>query len=345
MRMEYVYKSHSIFFNLSIVHANGSHVIARAADVSLAPPNSSPKLSKLSKLLQFLYQKSCKRNAQPTSSITHRYHLPPHKTLFHDRLSTMTAPPPTALYTPTFLLALLTTLLLSATLRVLAILPSRAPRPPPRKPGVPTRVVIVLGSGGHTQEMLNLLRDLDPAKYTHRTWVVSTGDAFSAERAVEFESEVEKGARGGKGSVGPGSYDIATVPRARRIHQSLLTTPVSSLQCLWACFGPLLSTSSTNSSTPCSAVASEDLPDLIITNGPATACVLLLAALILKFFDIRGAQSRGKCRTIYAESFARVKTLSLSGKLLVRVVDRFLVQWEGLEGAGGGRAEFFGVLV
>ena len=43
-------------------------------------------------------------------------------------------------------------------------------------------------------------------------------------------------------------------------------------------------------------------------------------------------------------SFARVKTLSLSGKLLLRVVDRFLVQWEELEGAGG-RAEYWGILV
>ncbi|KAF2441718.1 glycosyltransferase family 1 protein [Karstenula rhodostoma CBS 690.94] len=254
----------------------------------------------------------------------------------------MAPPPPAALYTPTFLLALLTTLLLSATLRLLAILPHRASPPQPRKPGAPTRVVIVLGSGGHTQEMLYLLKDLDARKYTHRTWVVSSGDAFSAVRAVGFEKALEEGEGEAKGRrVGPESYDIAIVPRARKIHQSLVTTPVSSLKCLWACFGPLLRSTSLSSS---SSTAAEDLPDLIIANGPATACILILAALILKFFDVRGAHSRGKCRTIYAESFARVKTLSLSGKLLVPVVDRFLVQWEGLEGAGG-RAEFWGVLV
>ncbi|OAG07688.1 Alg14-domain-containing protein [Paraphaeosphaeria sporulosa] len=257
-------------------------------------------------------------------------------------------PPPSALYTPTFFLALLTTLLLCATLRALSILPSHSAKPRPRAPGTRTRVVIVLGSGGHTQEMLYLLRDLDPGRYTHRTWVVSSGDAFSAGRAVAFESEIEH--RVGKGmgrqNVGPGSYDVQIVPRARKIHQSLLTTPASSLRCLWACFGPLLSSSSSSSSASTNSTpAAADLPELIITNGPATACILVLAALLLKFFDVRGAQSRGKCRTVYAESFARVKTLSLSGKLLVRVVDRFLVQWEELEGAGGGRAEFVGVLV
>ncbi|KAL5396215.1 hypothetical protein PMIN02_003367 [Paraphaeosphaeria minitans] len=260
-----------------------------------------------------------------------------------DRLPTMASPPPSALYTPTFLLALLTTLLLCLTLRALAILPSRSPKPRLRTPGTPTRVVIVLGSGGHTQEMLYLLRDLDPAKYTHRTWVVSSGDAFSAGRAVAFESEMESRAGSGHGkNVGPGTFDVVTVPRARSIHQSLLTTLGSSLRCLCACFAPLLgfTTASSMAQAP-----TKDLPDLIVTNGPATACILVFAALLLRFFNVRGAQSRGKCTTVYAESFARVKTLSLSGKLLVRVVDRFLVQWEGLEGVGGGRAEFVGVLV
>lgn len=193
--------------------------------------------------------------------------------------------------------------------------------------------------------MLYLLKDLDTKKYTHRTWVVSSGDAFSAGRALAFEKALEEKGTGKGSNVGEGSYDIASVPRARMIHQSLLTTPLSSLRCLWACFGILLSKTSPASSSSRRTGADVALPDLIITNGPATACILILASLLLKFFNIRGASSKGKCKTIYAESFARVKTLSLSGKLLVWVVDRFLVQWEGLEGAGGGRAEFWGILV
>jgi beta-1,4-N-acetylglucosaminyltransferase len=90
--------------------------------------------------------------------------------------------------------------------------------------------------------------------------------------------------------------------------------------------------------------AKYDLPELILTNGPATAVILVLASVILRFFDIKGAQSRGKMKTMYVESFARVKTLSLSGKLLLPVVDRFLVQWEELAGKGG-RAEYRGILI
>jgi beta-1,4-N-acetylglucosaminyltransferase len=241
--------------------------------------------------------------------------------------------------------------------------------------------LIVLGSGGHTHEMFYLLRDLDTRKYTHRTYVVSSGDAFSAQRAVEFEKaleerkeeklhaqdhaetegEVKNSTNGetpttkqGRKTVnrpfclGAEHYNIAVVPRARKIHQPLLTTPISALYCLWSCFAPLLAAPPLLlDSTPTNPYehAAADLPDLIIANGPATAVIAILASLILRFFNIRSANSRAKCRTIYAESFARVKGLSLSGKILSRVVDRFLVQWEELEGSGGGRAEFWGILV
>lgn len=219
--------------------------------------------------------------------------------------------------------------------------------------------------------MFYLLRDLDTRKYTHRTYVVSSGDAFSAQRAVEFERGIEEreGKRGGKEKtstpvvvlnggktkaeerpvcIGPNHYDIAILPRARNIHQSLLTTPFSCLYTLIKSFAPLLRAPPfLANQAPKTAYqrAAADLPDLIITNGPATAVIVILASLILRFFNFRGANSRGKCKTIYVESFARVKGLSLSGKVLCRVVDRFLVQWEELEGAGGGRAEFCGMLV
>ncbi|KAF2635932.1 oligosaccharide biosynthesis protein Alg14 like protein [Massarina eburnea CBS 473.64] len=284
-------------------------------------------------------------------------------------------PPPTSLYTLSFFLALLATLLVASTLRLLAILPNQSSQPQRlRKRPLATRILVVLGSGGHTHEMLYLLRDLDTKTYTHRSYIVSSGDAFSAQRAVEFEAMFEARAkadkksraekrisvgeqRGEKGAtsnedrmpcVGPDHYNVATLPRARQIHQPLYTTPITSLHTLYHAFSPILSAPpllpNQPPQTPHEAAAC-DLPDLIITNGPATAVIVILASLVLKFFNIRGAQSRRKCRMVYVESFARVKSLSLSGKLLVRVVDRFLVQWEELEGVAGGRAEFWGILV
>ena len=206
-------------------------------------------------------------------------------------------------------------------------------RPLPRKRGSPSRLLVVLGSGGHTAEMLSLLIDLDPHSYTHRSYVIGSGDDFSALKAADFERHLAQSFPDATQS-----YDINFVPRARRIHQSLLTTPFTSLHCLLACFSVLRSPS-----TPPSPSNPYTYADLILTNGPATATILILASLLLRFFALPGTS--GKMRTIYVESWARVQGLSLSGKILVAVgaCERVLVQWEGLSRAG--RGEFKGVLV
>lgn len=87
-------------------------------------------------------------------------------------------------------------------------------------------------------------------------------------------------------------------------------------------------------------------PDIILTNGPGTGVIVVLASMLLRFLDFwaMGANKPGKMMTVYVESWARVRELSLSGKLLLKVVDRFLVQWPQLKGLGG-RAEYRGWLV
>jgi len=234
-------------------------------------------------------------------------------------------------------------------LRLVSILPPYRSKPKPRERGKPAHLLIVLGSGGHTAEMLAMLRNaltgrpdsngqatskvLDWKAFTHRTWIVSSGDTFSAARAKEFEDEAFALTTGGQGSkpAVATSYVIMTVPRARKIHQPLLTTPLSSLRCMWACLRLLVD-------------HEHGYPDLILTNGPATATILVWASVILRFFGVGGLGLRGQMRTVYVESWARVKKLSLSGRLLCWVVDRVLVQWPQLDGAQG-RGEYRGVLV
>lgn len=202
--------------------------------------------------------------------------------------------------------------------------------------------------------MLSLLRDLDPASYTHRSYVISAGDDFSARKAAEFEEGLRERVRQRALLAADGrvveerweSYDVAIVPRARKIHQSLLTTPFSALRCLFACFSILRSPNI--AASPSSGLAlrtPSQYPDLILSNGPGTGVMVILAALLLRFVKFPGTrQGQGQMRTIYVESWARVRGLSLSGKILVRMVDRFLVQWAGLDGVSG-RGEFRGVLV
>lgn len=208
--------------------------------------------------------------------------------------------------------------------------------------------------------MLRRMR-LDPSIYTFRTYVVSSGDNFSASKAVEFEAGLAEQQRIDGGETKPvgrdsssASYDIVTVPRARRVHQSYLTAPLSTLQCLWACMLILRgrhrdqkALRTTNGLSP--------YPDLIITNGPATAVCVILAAKLLRLYSfclsIASTEQTGRyhLRTIFVESWARVTTLSLSGKLLLPLVDRFLVQWPKLEGRqawkGMRKTEYVGTIV
>ncbi|QIW97412.1 hypothetical protein AMS68_002930 [Peltaster fructicola] len=119
-----------------------------------------------------------------------------------------------------------------------------------RNPHEPTHLLIVLGSGGHTAEMISMLEravtDPEPTRrlewrdYTHRTWVISSGDALSAQRAKSFEEMAVKlsnqdNLMAGKvkkaTDLGPGTYDIHTVPRAREIHQPLATAPLFTEVC------------------------------------------------------------------------------------------------------------------
>lgn len=224
--------------------------------------------------------------------------------------------------------------------------------------------------------MLRHMR-LDPSVYTYRTYVVSAGDNFSAAKAVEFERSLLDQTHGpeNQGKNPPsdveaaGCYTIVTVPRARRVHQSYLTAPFSTLHCFWACF--LVLRGLYPGQTPLPRSIRSPYPDVILTNGPATAVCVILAAKVLRLFHYLASHvpfrnSAGRkagpkltpdgqepldfqLRTIFVESWARVTTLSLSGKLLLPFVDRFLVQWPALEGKkawkGMRKTEHVGTLV
>ncbi|PKY04054.1 glycosyltransferase family protein [Aspergillus campestris IBT 28561] len=227
----------------------------------------------------------------------------------------------------------------------------------------PAHLLVVLGSGGHTAEMFSMLRrmELDPSRYTYRTYLVSSGDNFSAAKAVEFETDylgqryqtTTKDARG--------SYTIVTVPRARRVHQSYLTAPFSTLQSFWACLLVLRGLHPDQKLRP--PYFTSPYPDIVLTNGPATAVCVILAARLLRLYNYlvaifeprRKPTSSGstrsdlQLRTIFVESWARVTTLSLSGKILLPFADRFLVQWPALGGKqmwkGMRKTEYVGTLV
>ncbi len=74
-------------------------------------------------------------------------------------------------------------------------------------------------------------------------------------------------------------------------------------------------------------------PDVVISTGAEIAIPAILVAKAMRI------------PTIYIECGAQVTRPSLTGRLLIRLADRFFVQWPELVRAYGGRAEYRGSLV
>ncbi|RDA94605.1 hypothetical protein CP533_2469 [Ophiocordyceps camponoti-saundersi (nom. inval.)] len=166
--------------------------------------------------------------------------------------------------------------------------------------------LFVLGSGGHTKEMLMMMDDgfCDFAGF-HRRYLLSSGDRVSRHQLEDYEARLANLCRATGTS--PGTYDVRTVARARRVHQSLLTTPLTFLASVIGIFTVLLS-------SPVS-VKGRRHPTLVFSNGPATGFCVAFAIHLLKIFHI---VPEDVMRFVYIESWARISTLSLTGRLLLQ---------------------------
>ncbi|KAE9411427.1 glycosyltransferase family 1 protein [Gymnopus androsaceus JB14] len=221
-------------------------------------------------------------------------------------------------------------LILAVCTRIYYILPRSKSFRRPSKSSKHCKLAVFLGSGGHTSEMLALVSSLDFNRYVPRTYIISEGDTLSerkvamleAAKAANSESDMAK-----NGEI----YSILTIPRARKVHQSLLTTPPTAIVSLLHCVYYV--TIKQYQQTPCPYFA-----DVLVLNGPGTCLTLCLAVYLNKFLGLSAP------KMLYVESFARVKTLSVSGKLLHSLVDRFIVQWPQLL-KHSGRGEFHGWLI
>lgn len=172
-------------------------------------------------------------------------------------------------------------------------------------PAKSCRLMVVLGSGGHTAEMLTLVQDVltqtkQPACVTY---LVGATDAHSAEKAVKLHTEATNK------QIEQAKVNMIRLPRAREVGQSWSSSMISTARTFVAAL----------------RIVAAEKPDLVICNGPGTSAVVAVCALLLRAWK---GTLWGK--VVYVESFARVVTLSLSGKLVYQFADRFVVQWESL---------------
>ena len=178
---------------------------------------------------------------------------------------------------------------------------------PAKKRTSPCRTLVVLGSGGHTAEMLRLLGGMNLHSYTPRVYVVAEGDKMSVDKVEKFESTTSRSTQGLESA----AMSIRKVPRARQVMQSYITSIFStlvavvySLPIVWSAY-----------------------PDLVLCNGPGTCIPVCFWAYTMKFFGLVDS------KIIYVESVCRVEHLSLSGLLLyyLCMADGVFVQWPQLK--------------
>mmetsp|Transcript_22491 Transcript_22491/g.55457 ORF Transcript_22491/g.55457 Transcript_22491/m.55457 type:complete len:204 (+) Transcript_22491:39-650(+) len=156
----------------------------------------------------------------------------------------------------------------------------------------PLKTIVVLGSGGHTSEMLSLLSALPHARFPEMVFMVAATDTNTLGRLLRQFPRAR----------------VIRTPRAREVGQSWVstvgTTFVALLHAVWTVL--------------------KERPDCVMCNGPGTCVPVAYAAVLMRVILLR------RCKIAFVESIARVHGLSLSGKLLYPVADRFLVQWEDL---------------
>lgn len=159
--------------------------------------------------------------------------------------------------------------------------------------------MLVFGSGGHTTELLLMLESLNVAVYKHVFVVVAETDTWSMTKISDhFANKM-------KHKVDFSQITIKKVKRAREVKQSYVTS-------VWTTLVALLHSL---------IIVIECRPDLVVTNGPGTAVPLVIANWFMAKLCC------WETKTLFIESFCRVESLSLSGKILRPFSDKFIVHW------------------
>ena len=168
----------------------------------------------------------------------------------------------------------------------------------------PCRTLIVMGSGGHTGEMMRIMSGLNIRKhYTPRLYVSAKGDTMSQDKVKAFEKANK--------TLGTPEVTLKTIPRARKVLQSYFTSIFTTLSAILHSF----------------SVVFRFRPDLVLCNGPGTCIPICFWAYLLKFLTLK------ETKIVYVESVCRVQRLSLSALILYYfyIADSVFVQWNRLK--------------
>jgi len=184
-------------------------------------------------------------------------------------------------------------------------------RPRPAK----YKTLIVMGSGGHTSEMLRFIGTVENinARIFPRHYVIAAtdiGEKGSEVKANEFEKKVQIAAKWSDSRTQKSFFFFFhRIPRSREVGQSYFTSVFSTI---WACLKSF-------------QVLWNISPDLILANGPGTCVPICFSAWLLKILGFLP-----HCYIVLSESYACVNHSSLTTKLLYPFVNVLFVQWPSL---------------
>ncbi|KAF9626428.1 hypothetical protein IFM89_033247 [Coptis chinensis] len=91
--------------------------------------------------------------------------------------------------TPIFIVTFIVIATISILIRIIYVI-SRSSKPLKRVAHEPLSTLIVLGSGGHTAEMLNLLSELQKDKFVPRIYIAASTDNMSLQKAQALETSL-----------------------------------------------------------------------------------------------------------------------------------------------------------
>lgn len=157
-------------------------------------------------------------------------------------------------------------------------------------------IMVVLGSGGHTKEMITFL-EVVGKRFSPRYYVVAETDKFSIEKLTRLQQQRNDE-----------NHEIYKIPRSREVRQSYLSAVLTTIKA-FICTVPIVM---------------QKKPDILLCNGPGTCIPVCIACFLSRVFFVSNT------KLVYVESICRVTTLSLSGKLLYNFADSFIVQWPDL---------------
>jgi beta-1,4-N-acetylglucosaminyltransferase len=144
--------------------------------------------------------------------------------------------------------------------------------------------------------MLALMENIDATLYTPLIYMLASTDDTSLRR-VQAQQQARR------------ADAVYKLPRSREVGQSYVSSIFTTL---WSFLIALY-------------YVAVIRPDLLLCNGPGTCLPVAIATLWYRIL--------GLCRgnIVFCESFCRVTSFSLTGRLLYPIVDMFVVHWKELQ--------------